>query len=104
MALIAFTSLGGSGYALAMVGTTSYVAARVPGSLQATAQALFGSTAFAVGTIVGAIMAGQVAAAGGLWAVYPAMGVVAAVGALMVWAAIARGASLRPVPREISRR
>ena len=74
LALIAFTSLGGSGYALAMVGTTSYVAARVPGNLQATAQALFGSTAFSVGTIAGAVMAGQVAAIGGLWAVYPADG------------------------------
>jgi len=90
LALIAFTSLGGSGYALAMVGTASYVAARVPRDLQATAQALFGSTAFAVGTIAGAIMAGQVAAIGGLWAVYPVGGVIAAVGAVMVWAAIVR--------------
>jgi PPP family 3-phenylpropionic acid transporter len=90
LALIAFTSLGGSGYALAMVGTTSYVAARVPGRLQATAQALFGSTAFSIGTIAGAIMAGQVAAVGGLWAVYPVGGVIAAAGAVMVWAAIGR--------------
>ena len=96
LALILFTSLGGSGYALAMVGTTSYVAARVPGHLQATAQALFGATTFAFGTIAGAIMAGQVAAAGGLWAVYPVGAVVAAAGALMVWAAIARGLPARP--------
>ncbi len=93
LTFIAFTSLGGSGYALAMVGTASYVAARIPGRLQATAQALFGSTAFAVGTIAGAIMAGQVAAIGGLWAVYPVGGVIAAAGAAMVWLAIAR----RPV-------
>ena len=51
---------------------------------------MFGSTAFAVGTIAGAIMAGQVAAVGGLWAVYPVGGVIAAVGAVMVWAAIVR--------------
>ena len=91
LTFIAFTSLGGSGYALAMVGTTSYVAARVPGRLQATAQALFGSAAFSIGTIAGAIMAGQVAAIGGLWAVYPVGGVIAAAGAVMVWAAIGRG-------------
>ncbi len=94
LVLIAFTSLGGSGYALAMVGTASYVAARVPGRLQATAQALFGSTAFAVGTIAGALMAGQVAAIGGLWAVYPVGGVIAAAGAVMVWAAIGRRRAL----------
>jgi MFS family permease len=85
-----------------MVGTTSYVAARVPGRLQATAQALFGSTAFAIGTIAGAVMAGQVAAIGGLWAVYPVGGVIAAVGALMVWAAIGRrpaGRSATEIPR-----
>ncbi len=64
--------------------------ARRPDALQATGQALFGSTAFAIGTITGAIMAGQVAAVGGLWAVYPVGGVIAAAGAVMVWAAIAR--------------
>ena len=41
-------------------------------------------------------MAGQVAAAGGLWAVYPVGAVVAAAGAVMVWAAIARGVPARP--------
>lgn len=89
--LIAFTSLGGIGYALAMVGTTSYIASRVPPQLQATAQALFGSTTFAFGSIAGAILAGQVAAIGGLWAVYPAGGVVAAVGAMLIGAALRQG-------------
>ena len=73
-----------------MVGTTSYVASRVPSGLQATAQALFGGTTFAFGTIAGAIMAGQVAAAGGLWAVYPVAAVVALAGAVMIWLAIGR--------------
>lgn len=89
--LIAGTSLGGSGYALAMVGTTSYVAARVPPQLQATAQALFGSTAFAVGNIAGAVLAGQVASVGGLWSVYPASGVVAAAGAVLIGMALRQG-------------
>ncbi len=89
--LIAFTSLGGSGYALAMVGTTSYVASRVPANLQATAQALFGSTTFAFGTIAGAILAGQVAEIGGLWAVFPAGGVVAAIGAVLIGLALRQG-------------
>ena len=38
----------------------------------------------------GAVVAGQVAAVGGLWAVYPVGAVGAAVGAVMVWAAIGR--------------
>ena len=46
----------------------------------------------ALGPIVaGAILAGQVAAIGGLWAVYPAGGVVAAVGAVLIGAALRQG-------------
>ena len=89
--LIAGTSLGGSGYALAMVGTTSYIATRVPPQLLATSQALFVGTTFAVGSIAGAILAGQVAAVGGLWAVYPAGAAVAAAGAVLIWLALLRG-------------
>jgi MFS transporter, PPP family, 3-phenylpropionic acid transporter len=91
LTLIAFTAFGGSGFAFAMVGTTSYVASRVPQHLQATAQALFGGTTFAFGSIVGAILAGQVANAYGLWAVYPAGAVVAAVAAVLIGLALRRG-------------
>ncbi len=90
--LIASTSLGGSGYALAMVGTTSYIASRVPRQLGATAQALFGSTTFAAGNIIGAILAGQIAAVGGLWAVYPAGAVVAVVASALIGLALRQGA------------
>jgi PPP family 3-phenylpropionic acid transporter len=84
------TALGGFGYALVLVGTTTYVASRVPSGLQATAQALFSSTAFASGAIVGSILAGQIAAAGGIGAVYPVAAVGSLVGALLIWAAIVR--------------
>ena len=90
--LIAFTALGGGGFALAMVGTTSYIASRVPAQLGATAQALFGSTTFAAGSITGAILAGQVASFGGLWAVYPAGAVVAVIAAVMIGVAMRQGA------------
>jgi PPP family 3-phenylpropionic acid transporter len=90
--LIASTTLGGGGYALAMVGTTSYVAARVPSQLQATAQALFGSTTFAFGSIAGSILAGQIANAHGLWAVYPVGGVVAAIAVVLIAISLRQGA------------
>jgi PPP family 3-phenylpropionic acid transporter len=89
--VIALTTLGGTGYALALVGTTTYVARRAPAHLQATAQALFGMTTFSIGSIAGAVLAGQFAAIGGLWAVYPAGVVGSAVGAVLVWWAIGRG-------------
>jgi PPP family 3-phenylpropionic acid transporter len=88
--LIALTALGGSGYALVLVGTTSYVARRAPAHLSATAQALFGATPFSVGSILGAVLAGQIAEVGGLGAVYPVGAVGSALGAAMVWLAIAR--------------
>jgi PPP family 3-phenylpropionic acid transporter len=91
LVLIAFTSLGGGGFALAMVGTTSYVASRVPPQLGATAQALFGSTTFAAGSITGAVLAGQVASFGGLWAVYPVGAVVATIAAAMIAVAMRQG-------------
>jgi PPP family 3-phenylpropionic acid transporter len=90
VALIALTSLGGSGYALVLVGTATYISRRSPAQLQATAQALFAATTFSIGSIVGAVLAGQIAAAAGLWAVYPVGAVGSAVGAVMVWWAIAR--------------
>lgn len=90
VAVIAITTLGGAGFALALVGTTAYVARRAPVHLQATAQALFGATTFSIGSIAGAILAGQVAAAGGLWAIYPVSVVGSVAGAVMVWWAIAR--------------
>ena len=89
---IAVTSLGGCGFALALVGTTSYIASRVPAQLLATSQALFGSTTFAFGAIAGSILAGQVANAYGLAAVYPVGGAVATVGAVLIGLALGQGA------------
>lgn len=95
IAFVAAASVSGIGFGLVLVGTTTYVAARVPSSLQATAQALFSSTTFAIGAILGAIIAGQIAQAGGLGAVYPTSAVGSAIGAVLVWIAIARGAHVR---------
>jgi PPP family 3-phenylpropionic acid transporter len=90
--LIASTAVGGGGYALTMVGTTSYIASRVPSQLQATAQALFSGTTFAFGSIAGSILAGQIASAHGLWAVYPVGAVAAAVGVVLIAASLRQGA------------
>jgi len=90
LVFIVVAALNGIGFALVLVGTTAYVASRVPTSLQATAQALFSSTPFAIGAILGAVIAGQVAAVGGIGAVYPVAAVGATLGAALVWLAIAR--------------
>ena len=71
--LVAGAALGGVGFGLFLVGTTTFIARRAPASLRATAQALSSSTAFALGSIVGGILAGLVAGAWGLAAVFPAM-------------------------------
>ena len=87
---IAVTALSGFSFTFMLVGTTAYLPTRVPSSLLATAQALFTSTTFAIGTIGGAIIAGQVAQAGGLQEVYPASAAIGLVGAVLAWWAIAR--------------
>jgi MFS transporter, PPP family, 3-phenylpropionic acid transporter len=88
--LVFGAALGGIGFALFLVGTTTFVARRAPASLRATAQALFTSTAYAIGSIVGGILAGLVAGAWGLAAVFPAAAVMSAVGAVMIWLALIR--------------
>ncbi len=88
--LILAAALGGVGFALFLVATTTYVAARAPAELQATAQALFSSTAFSIGMILGAILAGQIASRWGLPALFPVAAGVSLVGAVLVWAAVVR--------------
>ncbi len=98
LTFIAVTALSGVSFTFMLVGTTSYIASRVPASLQATAQALFTSTTFAIGSIGGAIIAGQVAQVSGLGGVYPASAAIAVVAAVLAWWAIARPTPSRPPP------
>ena len=88
--LVVGAALGGIGFALFLVGTTTFVARRAPASLRATAQALFTSTAYAIGSIIGGILAGLVAGSWGLATVFPAAAVTSAVGAVMIWLAVIR--------------
>ena len=90
MGLVVGAALGGVGFGLFLVGTTTFIARRTPASLRATAQALFSSTAFALGSILGGLLAGLVAGAWGLAAVFPAAAVASAVGAVMIWLAVIR--------------
>jgi PPP family 3-phenylpropionic acid transporter len=81
---VALSPLGGVAFALFYVGTVTYVSRTVPPSVQATAQGIFSGTAFSMGTILGSLIGGQVAAAitiPGLFAVSAAATVV---GALVV--------------------
>ncbi len=88
LGLIVAAGLGGIGFGLFLVASTTFIAARAPVHLQATAQALFASTAFAVGTILGGIVAGLIAGAWGLVAVFPVAAVGSALGASMIWLAV----------------
>ena len=90
VAFIAVTLLSGVSFTLMLVGTTSYIAVRVPPNLRATAQALFTSTTFAIGSIAGAIIAGQVAQVGGLADVYPVSAAIGIAGVVLAWWSIAR--------------
>jgi MFS transporter, PPP family, 3-phenylpropionic acid transporter len=93
---VAIAPLGGIGFALFYVGTVTYVSRAVPPSVQATAQGLFSGTAFSIGSILGAILGGQVAAAitiPGLFAV--AAAVTAAGAGIVLWATEARKTARR---------
>ena len=86
--IISMTLIGSAGYALVLVGTASFVARVAPPQLAATAQALYGFTAFSFGSIIGAVLAGQIAASFGLWAVVPATAVGGLVGSALVWVSL----------------
>ena len=90
MGLVAGAALGGVGFGLFLVGTTTFIARRAPAALRATAQALFSSTAYALGSIVGGILAGLVAGTWGLAAVFPACAATSTVGAVLIWLAVIR--------------
>jgi MFS transporter, PPP family, 3-phenylpropionic acid transporter len=92
-ASVAVAALSGIGFSLFLVGTTSWLADRVPGAMRATAQALFLGTAYAIGTIGGSLGAGAMAATGGLQGMFAVLGAVALGAAAIVWIAVGR-----PVP------
>lgn len=96
--LVLVAGLGGPGFALYLVGTIAYVAARAPAHLQATAQALFSGVAFAIGNIIGAVLAGMLAEAAGLTAVFPAAALASLGGAGLIAVAVLgqRGATATP--------
>ena len=87
---MAVAALSGIGFSLLLVGTTAWLADRVPGSLRATAQALFLGTAYAIGTIAGSLGAGWVAAAAGLDAMFLVATGVALAGAAIAWLGVGR--------------
>lgn len=93
---VAIAPLGGIGFALFYVGTVTYVSRAVAPTIQATAQGLFSGTAFSVGTILGSVAGGQLAAA----LTIPGMFLVSAVGtaagaAIVLWATEARKTAVR---------
>ena len=93
VASVLVTLTGGVGVALFLVGTTAWVADRTPPALRATAQALFVGTTYAVGAIVGALVAGFVASVAGLSMMFAGSAATGLTGAVIVWAAVGR-----PVP------
>ncbi|HET7726201.1 MAG TPA: MFS transporter [Candidatus Limnocylindrales bacterium] len=84
LAMLAIAPLGGVGFALVYVGTVSFVAARVPPEVQATAQGLFSGTAFSLGSIIGAAVAGAVVDPLGIPALFGVGAIVAGVAAAWI--------------------
>jgi PPP family 3-phenylpropionic acid transporter len=95
VASVAVALLSGVGFSLFLVGVTGWLADRVPSSLRATAQALFLGTAYATGTISGALGAGVIANGAGLDAMFYVATAVAAVGAAIIWLAVGRPGTSR---------
>ncbi len=95
LATVGVALLSGVGYALFLVGVTTWLADRVAVSLRATAQALFLGTAYAIGTIGGSLGAGWLAGAAGLDAMFYAVAAVALAGAGVTWLAVGRPALSR---------
>jgi PPP family 3-phenylpropionic acid transporter len=93
VASVLASSMGGIGVALFLVGTTAWVADRTPRAMRATAQALFVGTTYAVGAIVGALMAGFIASVAGLATMFAVSGLTGLSGAAITWLAVGR-----PVP------
>ena len=93
---VVIAPLGGIGFALFYVGTVTYVSRAVPPSVQATAQGLFSGTAFSIGTILGSIIGGQLAAALTIPGMFMISAIGTAVGAgIVLWATEARKAGRR---------
>lgn len=80
--------LGGVGFAFFFVGTVTYVARVAPPRLQATAQGIYSGTAFSVGTILGAVLGGQVAGVLTLRGLFGACAILAAAAAVVIAAAV----------------
>ncbi len=90
LATVAVATVSGVGYALYLVGVTTWLADRAPVHLRATAQALFLGTAYALGTIGGSLVAGWLAQLLSMDAMFYALTAVAAGGAALTWLAVER--------------
>jgi PPP family 3-phenylpropionic acid transporter len=99
--IVAAAPIGGIGFAFFYVGTVSYVAEAVPPSIRATAQGLFSGTAFNVGAILGAVLAGQIGAALTLRGLFGVAAVGTTMAALVVWRAVV--SDRRTAPDEAGR-
>jgi MFS transporter, PPP family, 3-phenylpropionic acid transporter len=90
-AIVMAAAFGGIGFSFFYVGTVTWVAASVDRSVQSTAQGIVSGTAQSVGAIAGSIVGGAIGSVFGLPALFAVAAVGYAVGASLVWLAIARG-------------
>ena len=88
---VAIAPLGGFGYALFYVGTVTYVSRAVAPSVHATAQGLFSGTAMSIGSILGSVIGGALAAELTIPGMFIVSAVATALGAgIVLWATGAR--------------
>jgi PPP family 3-phenylpropionic acid transporter len=94
--VVAAMALHGAGFALMLVGGVTYVAARAPRGSAATAQGVLAGAAFGLAQAIGPGVAGVVAGASSIHAMFSFAAVVSAVG--VVGLALAVTLAARPVP------
>lgn len=73
---IGAAALSGVGFALMAVGVTTWLSEHVPGTMRATAQALFMTAAFSLGNITGSLAAGWLTAGWGLEVMFAGIAVI----------------------------
>lgn len=98
--LLAASIFAGFGYALFFVGGVTYVSARVPAELAATAQGIFQGVGSSLSQVTAALLGGVVAAAVGIQGLFGIAVAIGAVGTTIIAIAIRSAQRVRPARTE----
>lgn len=91
--ILVASAFGGIGFSFVYLGAVVWVASSVRRDVQATAQGIFSGTSVSIGAILGSVVGGAIGGALGLPALFAIAAAGFVVGAVLVWLALAGGAS-----------